>query len=39
MTIRMSSLQYMYNYKVGLNRAYEKQTRLFEQAELIRLIR
>ena len=33
MTIRMSSLQYMYNYKVGLNRAYEKQTRLFEQAD------
>lgn len=33
MTIRMSSLQYMYNYKVGLNRAYEKQTKLFEQAD------
>lgn len=33
MTIRMSSLQYMYNYKVGLNRAYKKQTELFEQAD------
>ena len=33
MTIRMSSLQYMYNYKVSLNRAYEKQTRLMEQAD------
>ena len=33
MTIRMSSLQYMYNYKVGLNRAYKKQTALFEQAD------
>ncbi len=33
MTIRISSLQYMYNYKTALNRAYEKQTKLFEQAD------
>ena len=33
MTIRMSSLQYMYNYKTGLNRAYQKQAKLFEHAD------
>ena len=33
MAIRMSSLQYMYNYKVALNKAYGKQTKLFEQAD------
>lgn len=33
MTIRMSSLQYMYNYKVGLNKAYQKQAKLFEQSD------
>ncbi|MBQ7476995.1 MAG: hypothetical protein IJT06_06330 [Selenomonadaceae bacterium] len=33
MSIRISSLQYMYNYKVALNRAYQKQTKLFESAD------
>ena len=33
MAIRMSSLQYMYNYKVALNKAYQNQTKLFEQAD------
>lgn len=33
MSVRISSLQYMYNYKVALNRAYEKQTKLFENAD------
>ncbi len=33
MTIRMSSLQYMYNYKTALNRAYKKQADLMEQAD------
>ena len=39
MTIRMSSLQYMYNYKTGLNRAYQKQAKLFEHADGSRLHR
>lgn len=33
MTIRMSSLQYMYNYKTALNRAYKKQADLMEHAD------
>lgn len=33
MTMRISSLQYMYNYKVALNKAYKKQTQLFEHAD------
>ena len=33
MAIRISSLQYMYNYKTALNKAYGKQTKLFEQAD------
>lgn len=33
MTMRISSLQYMYNYKVALNKAYKQQTQLFEQAD------
>ena len=33
MSIRISSLQYMYNYKVALNKAYQKQTKLFESAD------
>ncbi len=31
--IRMSSIQFMYNYKKQLNQAYERQTKLFEQAD------
>ena len=33
MAVRMSSIQYMYNYKNALNRTYAKQQRLFEQAD------
>ena len=33
MTMRISSLQYMYNYKVALNKAYKNQTKLFEQGD------
>ncbi|MBQ9486854.1 MAG: flagellar hook-associated protein FlgL [Selenomonadaceae bacterium] len=31
--MRISSLQYMYNYKTALNKAYKNQTKLFEQAD------
>lgn len=33
MAVRMSSMQYMYNYKNALNRTYAKQQRIFEQAD------
>ena len=33
MTMRISSLQYMYNYKTALNKAYKNQTSLFEQGD------
>ena len=33
MPVRMSSTQYMYNYQHSLNRAYQKQTKLFEDAD------
>ena len=33
MAVRMSSIQYMYNYKNALNRTYAKQQKLFEQAD------
>ena len=33
MAMRISSLQYMYNYKTALNKAYKKQTQLFEHAD------
>lgn len=33
MSVRMSSIHFMYNYKNALNRTYAKQQRLFEQAD------
>ena len=33
MTVRMSSMQFMHNYKTSLNRTYQKQQQLFEQAD------
>ena len=33
MTVRMSSLQFMYNYKTQLNRSYREQAKLYEQAD------
>ena len=33
MGIRMGSNQFMYNYQLTLNRAYQKQAKLFEQAD------
>ena len=33
MGIRMGSSQFMYNYQLTLNRAYQKQAKLFEQAD------
>lgn len=33
MAVRMSSNQFMYNYQHSLNRAYQKQTKLFEDAD------
>lgn len=33
MTVRMSSLQFMYNYKNSLNGLYQQQAKLFEQAD------
>ena len=31
MGIRMGSSHFMYNYKISLNNAYQKQAKLFEQ--------
>ena len=33
MSVRMSSIHFLYNYKNALNRTYAKQQRLFEQAD------
>lgn len=33
MGVRIGSMHFMYNYKVALNNAYQKQTKLFEQAD------
>lgn len=33
MAVRMSSIQFMYNYKNALNRTYAQQQKLFEQAD------
>ena len=33
MGVRIGSAHFMYNYQVALNNAYEKQTKLFEQAD------
>lgn len=33
MTVRMSSMQFMFNYKNSLNKTYQKQQKLFEQAD------
>ena len=33
MGIRMGSMQFMYNYNIALNNAYQKQAKMFEQAD------
>ncbi len=33
MGVRMGSMQFMYNYNIALNNAYQKQAKMFEQAD------